>query len=104
MMQASVEVRAADEVALSGDLRFATVSGVRERLERLIATGGSHCVVDFSAVTSVDSAALSLWLCCQREALERNIDLQARHVPEDLLSIAGLVGLEYLFRSAISDQ
>ncbi|UTW13994.1 STAS domain-containing protein [Marinobacterium rhizophilum] len=99
-MQASVEVRAADEVALSGDLRFATVAGVRERLERLIATGESACVVDFSAVSSVDSAALSLWLCCQREARERNIQLQARHVPEDLLSIARLVGLGHLFGDA----
>jgi phospholipid transport system transporter-binding protein len=96
-MQASVEVRAADEVALSGDLRFTTVSAVRERLERLVATGESLCVVDFAAVASVDSAALSLWLCCLREAQERNVSLQARNVPEDLLSIARLVGLSHLF-------
>jgi len=96
-MRATVEVLEAQGVALGGELRFATVTTVRERLERLIATGESPCVVDFSAVKSADSAALSLWLCCQREAQERDIRLEARNVPEELLSIARLVGLEHLF-------
>ncbi len=96
-MQATVEVRDPEGVALSGDLRFSTVNEVRERLERLVATGMPCCVVDFKAVTSADSSALSLWLCCQREAQERNIRLEARNVPEKLLSIARLVGLEHLF-------
>jgi phospholipid transport system transporter-binding protein len=97
MMQASVQVHEPEGVVLSGDLRFATVSAVRDRLERLVASGDSVCVVDFRAVTSADSSALSLWLCCQREAQSRNIRLEARNVPEDMLSIARLVGLDHLF-------
>ncbi|GGO82885.1 hypothetical protein GCM10011348_25280 [Marinobacterium nitratireducens] len=96
-MQASVEIREPDGVVLRGDLRFATVTAIRSRLERLIATGNSHCAVDFAAVKSVDSSALSLWLCCQREAQRHGVTLEARRVPEELMSIARLVGLESLF-------
>lgn len=96
-MQATVEIREPEGVVLRGDLRFATVTAVRDRLERLIATGDSHCTIDFTGVKSVDSSALSLWLCCQREAQRHGVTLEARRVPRELLSIARLVGLESLF-------
>lgn len=98
-MQATVEVREPEGLALKGDLRFATVTSVRERLEQLIATGNTHCVVDFSGVTSADSSALSLWLCCQREAERHGVRLEARKVPKELMSIARLVGLDSLFEA-----
>jgi len=98
-MQASVDVHEPDGLALKGDLRFATVMSVREPLEQLIATGNDRCVVDFSGVSSVDSAALSLWLCCQREAQRNGVTLEARGVPKELMSIARLVGLDSLFEA-----
>ena len=96
-MRARVELREPEGLALIGDLRFATVTALRSPLERLIVTGGNRCAVDFSAVTSADSAALSLWLCCLREASRCDVELEARNVPEELLSIARLVGLSHLF-------
>ncbi|MFC6669481.1 STAS domain-containing protein [Marinobacterium aestuariivivens] len=96
-MEAFVEVREPDQLRLSGDLRFATVVAIRERLEQLIATGSPTCVVDFSAVKSADSSALSLWLCCRREAQRQGVVLEAREVPAELMSVARLVGLEHIF-------
>ncbi|NVK44128.1 MAG: STAS domain-containing protein [Oceanospirillaceae bacterium] len=96
-MEASVELREPDGISLRGDLRYATVTSIRERMEQLIATGSRRCVVDFTGVKSVDSSALSLWLCCQREAERQDVTLVARQVPDDLMSIARLVGLESIF-------
>ena len=53
-------------------------------------------MVDFAAVTEVDSAALSLMFEWQREARRRNIKLAFRNLPASLQSLATLYGVSEL--------
>jgi len=81
-------------VKVSGDLTFQTVPALREPLlQALFAEAGAR-VLDLGDVGRVDSSALSLWLVCRREAARRDVSLTLTNPPEDLCSIAELVGLE----------
>lgn len=83
---------------LSGALTVQGIMAVRHALEKQIDKSKGDVSVDFAGVTRVDSSAMSLWLCCMRRADERNNGrLVATNVPEELRSIAGLVGLSYCF-------
>jgi phospholipid transport system transporter-binding protein len=53
----------------------------------------AELVIDFSAVTDVDTAALSLLMEWQRRALSSNCSLSFKHLPEDLNSLAELYGV-----------
>lgn len=79
---------------LEGDITFRTVMPIRHQVERAIAAADGHFQIDFRAVAQVDTAALSFWLCCQRLASSRAVQLEAVQVPETLKSIARLVGLD----------
>jgi phospholipid transport system transporter-binding protein len=50
-------------------------------------------VIDFSAVTDVDTAALSLLMEWKRRALSSNCNLKFKHLPENLNSLADLYGV-----------
>lgn len=49
--------------------------------------------VDFSAVTDVDTSALSLMMEWQRRASALNCKVNFQHVPVNLMSLAGLYGV-----------
>ncbi|WP_370298233.1 lipid asymmetry maintenance protein MlaB [Pontibacterium sp.] len=89
----SVERAGKNEVRLTGKLQFADIMSVRERLDQLLEEMKGDVVVDFSGVTRVDSSALSLWMCGLRRAETLNITLKPVNVPDEMQSIAGLVGL-----------
>ncbi len=55
-------------------------------------------VVDLSRVGKVDSSALSLMLAWRRRARAAGQDLQFRHVPDSLLSLAKLYGVDEFIR------
>jgi phospholipid transport system transporter-binding protein len=81
-------------IRVSGDLTFQTVPALREPLlQELFACEGERRL-NLEAVGRVDSSALSLWLVCQREAKRRGVNLILESPPQDLCSIAELVGLE----------
>lgn len=81
-------------ISVEGDLLFSTVVAKRTALLSQLQKAQGPCQLDFSAVGRVDSSALSLWFCCERFAVDRGIELTAINIPEDLLSIARLVGVE----------
>lgn len=81
-------------VSVDGDLLFSTVVAKRAALLNQLQKVQGPCQLDFSAVGRVDSSALSLWFCCERLALAKGFELTAINTPEDLLSIARLVGVE----------
>lgn len=81
-------------ISVEGDLLFSTVVEKRTKLLSQIKSLQGPCQMDFAAVGRVDSSALSLWFCCERLALTKGIELTAINTPEDLLSIARLVGVE----------
>ncbi len=86
-----------NHLSLQGMLKFADITAIREAVDRALDTMVSPISVDFSGVDAVDSSALSLWLCSMRKAEANGAELSATGVPEELLSIARLVGLEQCF-------
>jgi phospholipid transport system transporter-binding protein len=57
---------------------------------------GDHVVVDLSAVTEVDSAAVSLLLEWRRAAKRANRRIEFVNLPESLRSLADLYGVSHL--------
>lgn len=49
--------------------------------------------VDFSAVTDVDTVALSLMMEWQRRAAKHNSQISFQHLPDNLISLADLYGV-----------
>jgi len=81
-------------MVLQGNLNMDTVPA-------LYATGvqrlsGEDLLVDFSQVESVDSAAVSMLLGWERAAQRAARELRVKGLPEDLLSLARLYGVDQL--------
>lgn len=81
-------------IRISGDLTFQTVPALREPLLQALFSSEGERRLNLAEVGRVDSSALSLWLVCQREAGRRGVKLTLENPPQDLCSIAELVGLE----------
>ncbi|MFW1677951.1 STAS domain-containing protein [Pontibacter sp. JAM-7] len=92
---AEVQLQEKNCLALQGPLRFSDIVPLQQQAERLLSGLQGEVRVDFSEVTTVDSSALSFWLCCQRKSRELGVAIQAVAVPDELLSIARLVGLDH---------
>jgi phospholipid transport system transporter-binding protein len=89
------------ELRVSGELVLASVAQVLEPGRRAIAAvTGAHAVLDLSAVTRADSAALALVVDWMRAARARDVALALRAVPPQLAAIAQLSGLQALIPGA----
>ena len=86
--------REGNELRISGPLTIAGVAALSEAGKQQFED--ADLVVDFAAVTEVDSAALSLMFEWQREARRRNIKLSFRNLPASLQSLATLYGVSEL--------
>jgi len=89
-----VSQREIDSMVLQGHLNMDTVPA-------LFATGlrqleQQDLLVDFSGVESVDSAAVSMLLGWERAAQRTERVLRVTGLPEDLLSLARLYGVDNL--------
>lgn len=84
-------------VVVEGDLLFSTVVPKRESIVQQLQHLSGRCYLDFAKVGRVDSSALSLWLCLQRYAQSCSISLVVINLPEEMLSIAKLVGIDDQF-------
>lgn len=82
------------EIAVEGDLLFSTVVAKRDALLKQLQSLQGICRLNFAAVNRVDSSALSFWLCCLRYAQKREVTLEIINLPDDLRSIAQLVGVD----------
>jgi phospholipid transport system transporter-binding protein len=96
--QASVSLEAnGSELALVGELGFASVTQVLEPGRRAIAgVAGVRAVLDLSRVTRTDSAGLALVVDWLRTARARGLQLELRAVPPQLAELAGISGLSDL--------
>lgn len=83
-----------DRLRLQGDLNMGTVSQwYASGLQRMSDRG---LYADFSAVESVDSAAVSMLLAWTRASQRGNHKFAVASLPEDLISLARLYGVEDL--------
>ncbi|THF63760.1 STAS domain-containing protein [Pseudothauera nasutitermitis] len=83
-----------DTLRLEGGLTMATAGALLAEGRSLAAAG--DCVLDLSAVSAADSAALALifdWLRCARAAGHQ---LKVRGLPAGLASLAALYGVDAL--------
>jgi phospholipid transport system transporter-binding protein len=89
MSEASAQV-----LALDGALTMATVGEWLERGRELARK--EDLIVDFSAVTEADSAALAALIDWLRTARGAGHSLQQRGMPDGLRSLAALYGVDEL--------
>jgi len=81
-------------MALQGHLNMETVPAwFATGLQRL---AGENLLVDFSRVESVDSAAVGMLLGWARAAQRSERELRVSGLPENLLSLARLYGVDEL--------
>ena len=80
-------------VRISGPVTFATAAALGAAAEQYL---GAEGVVDLSAVTEVDSAALSLLFEWQRTARRRQCAVSFCNLPVSLTSLAELYGVTEL--------
>jgi phospholipid transport system transporter-binding protein len=78
---------------LAGELGFATVSGLLKNTPRSFFEDGD-IRLDLSGVTRADSAGLALLVEWLRESGNRGRSIVFLHMPEQMLSIARVCGLE----------
>ena len=78
---------------ISGELSFSTVSGALSE-SSLLFNGESEMIVDLKDVTHVDSAGIALLIEWLGMANHQTKKLEYRNVPEQMLAIAKISGLE----------
>jgi phospholipid transport system transporter-binding protein len=78
---------------LEGDLNFSSVLAVLEPPPTAL-TGNREIQVDLKGVSRADSAGLALLLEWQRESERAGKAITFTHVPEQLLAISRLCGLD----------
>ena len=87
-----------DRLLLEGPVTISTVSALLAQSRAMLAPGVS--VLDFNAVTDVDSAAVALVLECMREAQLRKITLTLVNLPEALRNLAQLYAVSELLQAS----
>lgn len=84
--------------AISGDLTFATIN--HKTLIALIPADNATVNLDFAQVNASDSAGLALIIEWLKSAHSRQITLHLEHLPEQVLSLAKLGGMDTLLNTA----
>nr|VFJ66962.1 MAG: phospholipid transport system transporter-binding protein [Candidatus Kentron sp. DK] len=100
-MTSSTELhKMGDTLALAGELTFLSVPRLwrdNKRLFRDAASPATEISVDLAKVVRADSAGLALMLEWRRQANHRNITLRFQNIPEQMLSLANLAEVDFLF-------
>lgn len=86
-----------DAFYVEGALTIATATKVLDEGRALFGKQGG--VVDFSAVTDVDSAAVSVLMQWRREAGQQGSRLICRNIPENMRNLATLYGVDEMLAS-----
>ncbi len=90
--------REGDSLLLEGAITLDTVPGLVDAVEEHLRQGVS--VVDFNAVTEVDSAAVALALEWMRQAGRAGKGLRLANLPASMQNLAKLYGVSELLQSA----
>jgi len=85
------ETASANILRLNGPVTMSNATGIRRQGLDCIGRGGA--VVDWAAVTEVDSSAVSLLLEWLRAARQGGRTVHFIHLPENLTSLARLYGV-----------
>ena len=78
-------------ILLVGDITYKTVVKV---LDIDVFSSKSQLIVDFSAINRSDSSGLALMVRWARQAKKSNVDIYFESVPEKLIALAKMSGLD----------
>jgi len=92
-----VITREGDRLLFEGAVTIGTVSALLAQCRALLAPGVA--VLDFNAVTEVDSAAVALALECMREARRRKLALSLANLPAAMQHLAELYAVSELLQA-----
>ena len=99
MSAAGLHAAGESRIEVTGPVVFATAGDLLEASRALFA-GSAPLYVDLGGVTRVDSAALALLIEWLRMARQHHRTLRIERVPEKLLAIARLTGVEDIISSS----
>lgn len=88
-----IEAPDSGSVAISGDLTFDTVNGLRHRSDEFL-RDGSPVTLDLDGVTRADSAGLALMVEWLKQAQARDVPLRVVNMPDQMLAIARMSKLD----------
>ena len=87
-------VHDAECLRLEGELDFVSVMPLHDELKGFIAaSAGKQVTLDLSGLTQVNSVGMSLLLMAARVAEEHQVRFQATGLPDGLISMATVCGL-----------
>ena len=88
---------------VTGALDFESLPGVIAEADKYVKQPQlpQNIAIDFSGVTGVDSSAVALLLDWSREARSREVKLEFRNLPANLLALAELYGVAELIRAHV---
>ncbi|MCK5893773.1 MAG: STAS domain-containing protein [Endozoicomonadaceae bacterium] len=93
----TVELIAPGRLALCGSVDVDTVAELEQSgLDKINRQSSAEWMVDLSAVTRADSAALAMMLSWMRSAEEKKVKLMFTGLPDELQALAGVCGVDVL--------
>ena len=96
MNGADIQLRDTDHASVTGELTFSTAPALLERSVSLKSASGK-LIVDLQGVTRADSAGLALLVEWLRLARASGRDIHYVNLPDQLLRVVRVSGLEQLF-------
>lgn len=90
---------AATVITVAGRLTMATVAEFSEELNRAIAGGSNHLVIDLAGTTFVDSSGLGALVAGLRRAREHDGDLRIAAPGEQTSAVLALTNLDRVLLS-----
>ena len=93
MSKLSIASKGNGEWLIHGELTFASIQGKFIDSPPFL-RGGKEIILDFSHVTTTDSAGLALMIEWIKLSRHQHAKLQFRNVPKQLLNLAKLSGLD----------
>lgn len=94
MSEIKVDPQDPERVTVSGELSFASAPVLLEQGAALLAGHGGRIRLDLGGVTRADSAGLALLIEWLRIARRRQLAIEFRNIPPQLLAIARVSGLD----------
>nr|VFJ44848.1 MAG: phospholipid transport system transporter-binding protein [Candidatus Kentron sp. FM]VFJ45797.1 MAG: phospholipid transport system transporter-binding protein [Candidatus Kentron sp. FM]VFK06988.1 MAG: phospholipid transport system transporter-binding protein [Candidatus Kentron sp. FM] len=101
MPPAKLNVVEKNTFAITGELSFSSVPNLWRKNKHLFTNTSSatrEIVIDLDEVLRTDSAGLALMIEWLRRANNQNIILRFRNIPKQMLSLAKMAEVDFLFR------
>lgn len=94
MADAKVTRQSDQQLLVSGYIDYDNAVDLKQQGEGLIDEASEYCQIDFSGVSRAGSAALTVLISWLRHAARTNKTIEFNHLPDDLLGVAKVSGVD----------